>query len=150
MRLKRRLAGFTLVEVLVALTILLAFGAAIGPMLFQSRRTLSQGAGAVSADLLLRSLINTPFDRSVAGSRYLDGETGGFSWRVSIEPRHLEIPDIQPQFVAAKSPGAEKTDEQKPGERKNWATYRVVAQVFWGHGQSASAETLRLGKAESE
>jgi len=138
------LAGFTLIEVLVALTILLAFGAAVGPALFQSRRILTQGQGAVSADLLLRSLINAPFDRSVAGTRILDGETGGFNWRVSIEPRFLDVPEIQPQFVVAK-PAAQKQDDSK-----NWIAYRVVARVFWGHGQSASAETLRLGKVESQ
>jgi len=141
---RRLLAGFTLIEALVALTILLAFAAVVGPMLFQSRRILSQGAGAVSADLLLRSLINAPFDRDASGARLLEGESGGFLWRVSIEPRFLDLTDMQPPFPRAQSKG------DKQSTKKNWIAYRVVARVFWGHGQSASAETLRLGKAPSD
>jgi len=132
------LAGFTLIEALVALTILLAFSAVVGPMLFQSRCILSQGTGAVSADLLLRSLINAPLDRSVPGARLLEGRSGGFIWRVSIEPYYLDVVDILPRFPANGS-------VQNDG--KNWTAYHVVARVFWGHGQTASAETLRLGKA---
>ncbi len=38
-------AGFTLIEALVALSLLLAFAAALGPLMFQSRNILLHGDG---------------------------------------------------------------------------------------------------------
>ena len=75
-------AGFTLLEALVALALLLIFASAVGPHLSQARRIVANAEGRVAAQVLLRSLLNAPFDRSSLGSASREGETSGLHWRI--------------------------------------------------------------------
>ena len=117
-------AGFTLLEALVALALLLIFASAIGPHLSQARRIMANAEGRVAAQVLLRSLLNAPFDRSNLAQASQEGETSGLRWRIDTEPA-----------AAVHAPG-----------RTNWAAFRVVASVTWAPGQVIMAETIRLGK----
>jgi len=122
-------AGFTLLEALVALALVLAFAAVLGPHLSQARRIMAQ-ADRVAAQVLLRSLLDAPFDRSGLVKASRDGETGGLRWRIVAEP------------VVAAAPGAP--------DRPNWLAFRVMASVAWGSGQAITAETIRLGRPPPE
>jgi general secretion pathway protein I len=136
-------AGFTLIEVLVALSVLLAFAAALGPHLFQARQILDKGKGRVAANILLRSLIDAPFDRAATGVRRSEGETNGLRWRLVAEPMFLPRPPLPEPMLP---------DNVQAKEKKgpSWGAFRVVAIVSWGNGQSMTAETLRLAKLEGE
>src|SRR6266436_5841260 len=79
-------AGFTLLEALVALALVLAFASVLGPHLSQARRIMAQADGRVAAQVLLRSLLDAPFDRSGLVKASRDGETGGLRWRIVAEP----------------------------------------------------------------
>lgn len=131
-------AGFTLIEALVALAVLVAFAGALTPHLFQSRRILTAGNGRVTADLLLRSLIEAPFDRNGGAAR--EGETSGFRWRVAVEPMFLDSPSFDDP-----APAADPKDAKDAPPK--WTPYRVRVRVAWGAGQAISAETIRLAKA---
>ena len=120
-------AGFTLLEALVALAVILAFAVVLGPHLSQARRIMADADGRVAAQVLLRSLLDAPFDRSGVANMSRDGETAGLRWRVASEP------------VAAAAPRA--------ADRPNWQAYRVMASVAWGSDQVISAETIRLRRA---
>ena len=120
-------AGFTLLEALVALAVILAFAVVLGPHLSQARRIMADADGRVAAQVLLRSLLDAPFDRSGAANMSRDGETAGLRWRVASEP------------VAAAAPRA--------ADRQNWQAYRVMASVAWGSDQVIAAETIRLRRA---
>jgi type II secretory pathway component PulJ len=120
-------AGFTLLEALVALAVILAFAVVLGPHLSQARRIMADADGRVAAQVLLRSLLDAPFDRSGAPNMSRDGETAGLRWRVASEP------------VAAAAPRA--------ADRQNWQAYRVMASVTWGSDQIITAETIRLRRA---
>jgi type II secretory pathway pseudopilin PulG len=124
---KARHAGFTLLEALVALALVLAFAATVVPFLFQARSIVSQADRRVAAHVLLRSLIVAPFSRS-AIARAREGETSGLRWRVVAQP--LALPVLPPK------------------EGANWVPMRVVATVSWGPGRVVSAETVRLGRPE--
>jgi prepilin-type N-terminal cleavage/methylation domain-containing protein len=50
-------AGFTLLEALVALAVILAFAVVLGPHLSQARRIMADADGRVAAQVLLRSLL---------------------------------------------------------------------------------------------
>jgi len=119
-------AGFTLLEALVALALLLAFASVVGPHLSQARRIMANAEGRAAAQVLLRSLLNAPFDRSSPGRAPREGETNGLRWRIDTEP-------------AAAAPAR---------DRPNWSAFRVVASVTWAPGQLVMAETIRLGKPE--
>jgi type II secretory pathway pseudopilin PulG len=120
-------AGFTLLEALVALAVILAFAVVLGPHLSQARRIMADADGRVAAQVLLRSLLDAPFDRSGVANLSRDGETAGLRWRVASEP------------VAAAAPRA--------ADRQNWRAYRVMASVAWGSDQLITAETIRLRRA---
>jgi prepilin-type N-terminal cleavage/methylation domain-containing protein len=120
-------AGFTLIEALVALALILAFAAVIGPLIFQARALVGNADRRIAAQVLLRSLMDAPFDRSKA-AQMSEGETQGLRWRIVGEP----------VFLAA----------LPPREGEGWAPVRVTVTVSWGPGQEVSAETLRLARAE--
>jgi prepilin-type N-terminal cleavage/methylation domain-containing protein len=121
-----RRAGFTLLEALVALALVLAFASAVGPHLSQARRIIANAEGRVAAQVLLRSLLNAPFDRSSLAHAPREGETSGLRWRIDTEPAAAARASDQP----------------------NWSAFRVVASVTWAPGQVMMAETIRLGKPE--
>ncbi len=138
-----RRGGFTLLEALVALTIVLAFASALGPFLFQARRIMLDADGRVAAQILLRALLADPLDPDSVSGLARDGESDGLRWRVTGEPTAVEA--MIPRSRSA--PRAAAADPARPPP-PNWAAYRVVASVSWAPGQLISAETVRLGKAE--
>src|SRR5260370_25267858 len=81
-----RQAGFTLLEALVALALLLVFASVVGPHLSQARRIVANAGGRVAAQALLRSLLTAPFDRSTSARASQEGDTGGLHWRIDTEP----------------------------------------------------------------
>jgi len=117
-------AGFTLLEALVALALVLAFASAVGPHLSQARRIIANTEGRVAAQVLLRSLLDAPFDRSNLPGASREGETNGMRWRIAFEP----------------------ADTLLPRDRTKWSAFRVVASVTWAPDQLIMAETMRLGK----
>ena len=141
-------AGFTLLEALVALALLVAFAATLGPYLFHARRIMAGVDDRIAAQVLLRSLMDTPFDRETPMRASRAGETGGMRWRILAEPiaiypkpaaRRREISPEQRQEQQQNEPAAQPV---------NWTTFRVIASVSWGRGGSVSAETVRLGKSD--
>ena len=123
-----RQAGFTLLEALVALALILAFASVLGPHLSQARRIMAQADGRVAAQVLLRSLLDAPFDRSGLANASRKGEASQLRWRIVAEP------------VLAAAPGAP--------DQPRWLPYRVTASVAWGSDQIITAETIRLGRPE--
>ena len=121
-------AGFTLLEALVALAVVLAFAAVLGPHLSQARRIMVHAEGRVAAQVLLRSLLDAPFDRSSLAKASRKGEASELRWRIVTEP------------VLAAAPGAP--------DLPRWLPYRVTASVAWGSDQVITAETIRLGRPE--
>src|SRR3984957_20828972 len=121
-----RQAGFTLLEALVALALILAFASAVGPLLSQARRIMANAEGRVAAQVLLRSLLDAPFDRSSLSRASREGETSGLRWRSVFEPAAAARARDQP----------------------SWSAFRVIASVTWAPGQVIMAETIRLGKTE--
>jgi prepilin-type N-terminal cleavage/methylation domain-containing protein len=125
---RKRQAGFTLLEALVALALILAFAAVLGPHLSQARRIMDHAEGRVAAQVLLRSLLDAPFDRSGLAKASRKGEANGLRWSIAAHP------------VLAAAPGAP--------DQQSWLPYRVTASVAWGSDQVITAETIRLGRPE--
>ena len=121
-------AGFTLLEALVALALVLAFAAVLGPHLSQARRIMNHAEGRVAAQVLLRSLLDAPFDRTGLAKTARKGEASELQWRIVAEP------------VLSAAPGTP--------DQPRWLPYRVTASVAWGADQVITAETIRLGRPE--
>ncbi len=127
-----RQAGFSLLEALVSLAVVLAFAGVLGPHLAQARRIMADADGRVAAQVLLRSLLDAPFDRSGQANLSRDGDTAGLRWRVASEPIATA-----PSITAA----------PRSADRPNWQAVRVMASVTWGADQVITAETIRLRRA---
>jgi prepilin-type N-terminal cleavage/methylation domain-containing protein len=116
--------GFTLIEALVALALVLAFAEVLGPYLFHSRRIMTNADSRVAAQILLRSLLDAPFDRSHLADVSRSGEVAELRWQIVTEP----------MMTSALPPDGQ------------WAAFRVIARVSSGRGQVVAAETVRLAK----
>jgi type II secretory pathway pseudopilin PulG len=123
-RASRQSGGFTLIEALVALALVLAFATVLTPHLFQSRRIVAGADSRVAAHVLLRTLLDAPFDRSGLAQATREGTLDSLRWRVVTAP------------LPAASSGSD------------WSSYRVTASVAWGRNQMISAETIRIGQAK--
>jgi prepilin-type N-terminal cleavage/methylation domain-containing protein len=121
-------SGFTLLEALVALALLLAFVSVLGPYLFHARRIMDNSEQRIAAQILLRTLLNAPFDRSHLANADRAGELNGLRWHIVAKP-----------VAAGDAPSAAS---------QSWTAYRVAASVSWGARQSVSAETVRLAKSK--
>lgn len=143
-------SGFTLIEALVALALLLAFVSVLGPHLFYARRIADNIDGRVAAQTLLRTLLDAPVDRSTVGDGTRDGETGGLRWSVTAESMFVDamVPPRRREGPVAAA-AAEKKDAADT-KLPNWIAYHLVATVSWAPGQMVSADTLRLGSGAEQ
>jgi type II secretory pathway pseudopilin PulG len=149
----RARAGFTLLEALVALALLVAFAATLGPYLFHARRIMAGVDDRIAAQILLRSLLDAPFDRETPVRASRAGETGGMRWRIVAEPIAIyPKPAARQQISPAQRQGGQQQGGRQQNEPAappiNWTTFRVIASVSWAPGSSVSAETVRLGKSD--
>ncbi|QPF87804.1 prepilin-type N-terminal cleavage/methylation domain-containing protein [Bradyrhizobium genosp. L] len=145
-------AGFTLIEALVALALLLAFVSVLGPHLFYARRIADNIDGRVAAQTLLRTLLDAPVDRSLVGDGSRDGETGGLRWSITAEPMFIDamVPPPQRDVPAAAAAAAADKKAEPNAKPENWIAFHLVATVSWAPGQTISADTLRLGSGAEQ
>lgn len=123
-----RKRGFTLLEALVALALILAFAEVLGPYLYQARQIMTHAEGRVAAQVLLRTILDAPFDRTQLSEVSREGETDGLHWHIATEPVVI--------------------DTGAPRDRDSWKAVRVVVSVSSGGGQVITGETIRLAKAK--
>jgi len=137
-------AGFTLFEALVALTVILAFAGVLAPMLFHARRITAGADGRIAAQILLRSLLDGPLDRTSLAAFSREGDGNGLRWRMSASPTSIAT-TIRPAGTPRKgtSKGTDKSKPQPP-----LTAYRLVATVSWAPGESVSGQTVRLAQPE--
>jgi prepilin-type N-terminal cleavage/methylation domain-containing protein len=146
-------SGFTLIEALVALTLLLAFASVVGPMMFQARRILDNPRGRIAAQVLLRALLDEQPDRARMLT-FRDGETDGLRWSVEARPLDLgavTVIDSAPKTPIGASAGpqsARSNSEDPSAQRAAWIPFRIAAGVSWAPGQVVRAETVRLLKRQ--
>jgi type II secretory pathway pseudopilin PulG len=125
-KVRKNQGGFTLLEALVALALVLAFAEVLGPYLFHARKIMFNAADRVAAQVLLRSLLDAPFDRSQLANVSRRGETAGLHWHIVTEA-------MAAGGVPAGGP---------------WTAFRLTASVSTGNGSIITAETVRLAKSE--
>ena len=109
----------------MALAVVVTIVGTLGPHLFHARRSMDNSEHRVAAQILLRTLLDAPFDRSQLAGAGRSGELNGLRWRVASEPMAIE--------TASSTSG------------RLWKAYRITASVAAGRGQIITAETVRLG-----
>ena len=135
--------GFTLLEALVALALLLTFAATLNPLLYQARRIMENADRRVAANMVLRSVLAAPVDRASLANLSREGDTGGLHWQIAAQPMAAPALPVNPSKPKPKSP-----DQKTSQQQADWTPYLVTASVTWAPGRTLSAETVRLGKAD--
>jgi general secretion pathway protein I len=133
-----RRSGFTLLEALVALALILAFVAVLAPNLFQSRRIMANAEGRLAAQIVLRTILTKPIKRAELPAQR--GEINGTDWQLRAEP--VDIPELSRSAIGGAS-GTPRDDKQP-----RWMAFRVTASVSRGPDLRMSAETIRLVKED--
>jgi prepilin-type N-terminal cleavage/methylation domain-containing protein len=135
-------AGFTLIEALVAMTLLLVFVSVLGPYLFHARRIADGIDGRIAAQALLRTILDAPLDRSSLAQGPRSGETGDLHWTVTAEPIFVDamVAPTGPLTLVATSKPADPALK-----RASWVAFHLTAAVSWAPGRMVRADTLRLG-----
>jgi len=129
----------------VALSLLLTFAATLTPLLYQARRIMDNADRRVAADMVLRSILAAPIDRTSVANLSREGETSGLQWQMTVQP--IAMPAL-PKSAMAKPKDTATTDQKKTQKETDWASYLVNATVTYAPGRTLSAETVRLGTAE--
>ena len=121
--------GFTLIEVLVALSVVAVTLSAIGSLIAVTIR----GARSVSGHLALvetaRSIMTWLPDRGELGPGNFSGEAAGHRWRVDVLPFYADFVDPQ------------KTD---------WIPQTVVVRVQSPSGPILQINTVRLRRVQAQ
>lgn len=119
-------AGFTLLEVMVALAVLAAVVAAIGSLSSANRRAARFAAKRVELAQTARRLLNELGDRKAFAAGAVVGEGRGYAWQFEFQPFGEGSVD---SFGIA------------------WRPYRVALRVVAPGGAQLEVETVRLGRA---
>jgi type II secretory pathway pseudopilin PulG len=144
--------GFTLIEALVAMTLLLAFVSVLGPSLFHARRVADGIDGRIAAQALLRTILDAPFDRATLAAGSRSGEVGGLNWTVTAEPMFVDamVAKVSSAPVEAQTLVATNKPTKPAPKPKTWIAYHVSGTVSWGPGRMVVADTMRLGPEAEE
>ncbi len=117
-------AGFTLIEVLVALAVLAASLAAIGSLVAVSMRGTRSIERRLAFRETLRAIVTTLADRHDLVPGSATGSTAGYGWRMDVAP--FASPLVDPQAATP------------------WEPQAVTITVRSPSGQLIRIETIRL------
>lgn len=152
-----RNAGFTLIEVLVAFTVM----ATILVVAYRSVVTLRQGAEAfddhTGREIVARAVLDEALaDRGLAPGIH-HGTRDGRRWTIVAKPVDLSAQLPPPAETAQAKPGEPPAPASssappvapivKPPEKPEWATQRLTVRIE-SRGKPLEIETIRLVKAE--
>lgn len=138
-------AGFTLLEVLVALTLLAAAMAAIGSLSSVGRRANRSEIERVELAQVARRLLAEMTEREFAGGSA--GESEGYAWRIDVEP--MAAPPPPKVAPAAQAPQSSPFGQAAaPAQRQVvWIPYRIILNLRGPTGATTRIVTVRLGRA---
>ncbi len=128
----RGVAGFTLLEVLAAITILGLFGAVLMHALVSLRFGSASVDDTIRAEAVVRSLMEGPIPDALALPGRKEGKAGDLPWTLVSEAVNLPLPKVK-EGVAPPA----------------FVPIRLTVTVQMPRGRRLSAETIRLVKAPS-
>ena len=173
-RKRDRSAGFTLIEVLVALTIAAIMAIAITRFVAGTRWNASRIGEALEMTALSETLLGrVPVGQSWSPGR-TDGRAGEYAWRVEVTPigmqaiariraKKEEKPDAEKAGDAGKNrkmlstfelerSGLADPRKKAPGvveeSMRKMALYRVAVTILAPSGRRYAMETIRTGDGE--
>lgn len=140
--------GFTLIETLVALTVVALVSVALQRGFVAARLALARAESLFAGETVARSILETRLDELAPGPGVRRGTTDGLAWTVTSDPLDLPFASAAPRPAAAGVAGPAAADGPKPARPKAvWVPLRVTIEVAAGDGPKLVVETIHLGKA---
>ncbi len=122
---RQRQAGFSLVEVLVALAIATAAAVVLMRGTSQSLTSVTAIDLRMGARTLVKSLIEDELSAITEGQEQRSGESGPYRWTLAIEPADAPGGTILPT---------------------GYRMYRLTATAGWGKGGQMTVSALKLAR----
>ena len=126
--------GFTLIETLVAFTILAMLSIVVQRSLVVSRTSLARADAKAAAERVVRTLLDAPLGEQGSYAGVRTGLMDGCSWTVTTEL--IDRPPPPPKTKAAIGDDREVS----------WRPVRVIIRAVDKTGATLKVETVRLAK----
>lgn len=120
--------GFTMIEVLVAFTVLAIGTLAIQRGIGASMTATTRAEARLAAERVARTLLSAPLGGGPAALQSRSGTMDGHRWRIRFES--VELP-----FAAV---------NVRDGQRPRWLPFRMKVSISSPHGVDLTRETIRL------
>ena len=148
-----RRAGFTLIEMLVALVVFAVVAVVAQRGMVTARLGLERARSTLAAEQVARSLVETELDRVVRGPGEFTGATDGVAWTIMAEPIVLPLPPAPVERpCSGPQQGQPAGGAQPPGPQGEaepdirWQLLRVVVSVANGRAKPLRVETAHVVK----
>jgi general secretion pathway protein I len=132
----RGTAGFTLIEVLVAIAVLAVVLGAIGAVVGNTVRTIHSVDRRLPLLETAQSLIASLPTRDALQPGTQSGTSGDFRWRIDAVLLNRNVPDVAAAVLSTAATGAPP--------KVSWVPLAITVRVQGGEGPPVRLDTVRL------
>src|ERR1700733_1645401 len=140
----RGCAGFTMIEVLVAIAVLAVVLGAIGAVVGNTVRTIRSVDRRLPLLETAQSLIAALPARDALQPGTQSGTSGDFRWRIDTVLLNSTVPDNGAAALSAAATGASPAAAAGASPKVNWVPLAITVRVQGSEGPPVRLDTVRL------
>ena len=137
-------SGFTLIEVLVAISVLAIVLGAIGAVVGNTVRTIRSVDRRLPLLETAQSLIASLPARDALQPGTQSGTSGDFHWRIDAVLLNRNVPDNAAGALSTAAAGASTTAATGAPPKVNWVPLAITVRVQGSEGPPVRLDTVRL------
>jgi general secretion pathway protein I len=137
-------SGFTLIEVLVAISVLAVVLGAIGAVVGNTVRTIRSVDRRLPLLETAQSLIASLPTRDALQPGTQSGTSGEFRWRIDAVLLNLNVPDDAAAALSTAATGASPAAATGASPKVNWVPLAITVRVQGSEGPPVRLDTVRL------
>jgi len=140
----RGCAGFTMIEVLVAIAVLAVVLGAIGAVVGNTVRTIRSVDRRLPLLETAQSLIAALPARDALQPGTQTGTSGDFRWRIDAVLLNIPVPDNAAAALSTAATGASPAAAAGASPKVNWVPLAITVRVQGSEGPPVRLDTVRL------
>ena len=140
----RGCAGFTMIEVLVAIAVLAVVLGAIGAVVGNTVRTIRSVDRRLPLLETAQSLIAALPARDALQPGTQTGTSGDFRWRIDAVLLNITVPDNAAAALSTAATGASPAAAAGASPKVNWVPLAITVRVQGSEGPPVRLDTVRL------